>query len=546
VSHGHYATDKATDNGHRHATGRPSTGRLKAATLYSDDRVTLLVTGFVQSNLPEGARGEELLTPEAELAAPIPTLVVGEGSDHVVTTLSAGLVSAGYGAQFSCAAFESLKAAADASVGAPLLILIALGPDADAILADPIWAQWDRPGTAIARISMSDAAPSADTGTLVSDLGPVGSVTYRLPTAQWEALPMATVVVARLLEVERVQSDLRSQLETERGCEPLASCLEPGKLYPMTLELLLERLDCRRGIAFFSPSPAPQGTGVAARGFAEEIRDRLIRYLVDEKSLESTMGRGEIGVVPWGPLHHALGRVGLESPGALLSVPLHGEDREAGHVWILSEGRRFDEADLAAAHTIARRANAALATAERYHNAKEKAFIDDVTGCYNARYLLATADNEIQRAARYGNPLSVLFLDLDRFKTVNDVHGHLIGSETLRVLSKLLGQCVRQVDTLARYGGDEFTILLVDTSHDVALRIAERIRERVETHLFEAGHDGTLRLTISIGVSTCPGHGDTREILLDAADKAMYRAKSQGRNRVCSADELVGSSIRPS
>ena len=484
------------------------------------------------------------MVPDADLAAPIPTLVVGEGSDRVVTTLVGGLAAAGYGARFSCAAFDSVHSAADASVGARHLILIALGPDADAILEDPAWSQWERPGAAIVRIAMSDSTPSVDSGSFVSDTDSPGAATYRLPTAQAEALPMATVVVARLLEVEQTQSDLRSQLETERACEPLSSCLEPGQLYPMTLELLLERLDCRRGIAFFSPSPAPQGAGVAARGFPEEIRERLIRTLIDEKSLESTMGRGEIGVVPWGPLHHALGRVGLESPGALLSVPLRAGDWEAGHVWILSEGHRFDEADLAAARTIARRANAALATAERYHNAKEKAFIDDVTGVYNARYLLATADKEIQRAERYGNPLSVLFLDLDRFKAVNDAHGHLIGSETLRVVSKLLGQCVRQVDTLARYGGDEFTILLVDTPHDVALRIADRIRECVEAHLFEAGRDGTLRLTISIGVATYPLHGDSREPLLDAADKAMYRAKSEGRNRVSSADELAGPKSR--
>jgi two-component system cell cycle response regulator len=477
--------------------------------------------------------------PEGEPHAPIPTLVVGEAAEEVVSGLVAGLTATGYGGRFSCAAFESLHAAADASAGATLLILIALGPDADEILEDPVWSPWERPGAALARIAMSDATPSADTGSPPADLADAGAISYRLPTAQSEALPMATVVVARLLEVECVQSGLRSELDTERACEPLASCLEPGKLYPMTLELLLARLDCRRGIAFFSPSPAPQGTGIAARGFEEATRDRLIRFLVDEKSLESTMGRGEIGVVPWGPLHHALGRVGLESPGALLSVPLRGDDREAGHVWILSEGRRFDEADLATARTIARRANAALATAERYHHAKEKAFIDDVTGVYNARYLLTTADNEIQRAARYGNPLSVLFLDLDRFKTVNDVHGHLIGSETLRVLSGLLGQCVRQVDTLARYGGDEFTILLVDTPHDVALRIAERIRSRVETHLFEAGRDTTLRLTISIGVATCPLHGSTREVVLDAADKAMYRAKSEGRNRISSANDLT-------
>jgi diguanylate cyclase (GGDEF)-like protein len=490
--------------------------------------------------------GEEALVSETDLAAPIPTLVVGQDSDRVVTTLVAGLASAGFPDQFSCAAFGTVEAAADSSVGARHLILIALGADADAILSDPVWSQWERPGAALARIAMSDATPSVDIGSMVSEADSPGAATYRLPMAQSEALPMATVIVARLLEVERARSELRAQLATERACEPLASCLEPGKLYPMTLELLLERLDCRRGISFFSPSPAPQGAGVAVRGFPEEIRERLIRTLVKGKSLESTMGRGEIGVVPWGPLHHALGRVGLEPPGALLSVPLHGEDREAGHVWILSEGHRFDEADLAAAHTIARRANTALATAERYHNAKEKAFIDDVTGVYNARYLLATVDNEIQRAKRYGNPLSVLFLDLDRFKAVNDVHGHLIGSETLRVLSALLGQSVRQVDTLARYGGDEFTILLVDTPHDVAQRVAERIRSAVEAHLFEAGHDGTLRLTISIGVATCPEHGDSRERLLDAADKAMYRAKSEGRNRVSSANKLDGSGSQSS
>ena len=117
-------------------------------------------------------------------------------------------------------------------------------------------------------------------------------------------------------------------------------------------------------------------------------------------------------------------------------------------------------------------------------------------------------------------------------------HFFTIGSNTLRTLAKLLRDCVRQVDTLARYGGDEFTILLVDTPRDIALRVADRIRAAVESHLFEAGTQGTLRLTISIGVATCPNHGETRELLLEAADKAMYRAKSEGRNKVASADEL--------
>jgi diguanylate cyclase (GGDEF)-like protein len=476
---------------------------------------------------------------ETDVETPIPVLLVGHGASAILPSLVAGLVAAEQATRFACAAFERAPTAAGASTGATHLVLVGLGDEADAILADPVWEAWERPGTAVARIALSDALPSVDAGAVLPPEPAFGGLaTYRMPMAQAEALPMAVVVVSQLLEAERSREVLRAELATERACEPLATCLDPGKIYPMTLELLLEQIDARRGIAFFSPSPAPRSSGVAARGFDDETRDRLTRILIEEKSLEATMGRGEVGVVPWGPLHHALGQVGVEAPGPLLSVPLRGEEREAGHLWILSDGRRFSERDLATARTVARRASAALATAERYHDAKERAFIDDVTGVYNARYLLATADNEIQRAERYGNPLSVLFLDLDRFKLVNDRYGHLIGSDTLRVLSRLLRDCVRQVDTLARYGGDEFTILLVDTPHEVAMRIAERIRSRVEKHLFEAGREGSLRLTISIGVATCPNHGKTRELLLDAADKAMYRAKSEGRNRVASADDL--------
>jgi len=205
----------------------------------------------------------------------------------------------------------------------------------------------------------------------------------------------------------------------------------------------------------------------------------------------------------------------------------------------LEDGRRFEDQEIERAGIVASYAVTASANCERYQHAKERAFIDDVTEVYNARYLLATLENEIRRAGRYENPLSILFLALDRFKLVNDRHGHLVGSQVLRSLSQVLMQCVRDVDTLARYGGDEFTILLVDTDHREAHSIAERIRRTVEEHVFEAGRGGSLRLTVSLGVGTYPHHGSERNALLDVADKAMYRAKSLGRNQVCSANELT-------
>ena len=162
----------------------------------------------------------------------------------------------------------------------------------------------------------------------------------------------------------------------------------------------------------------------------------------------------------------------------MLAVPIHGRGAEGG-VLLVPEGERaFGELDLEIARLVAAHAQAAIQNAERYHQAKERAFVDDVTGAYNARYLFTALDHEIRRAERYGTQLTLLFLDIDRFKLVNDHHGHLVGSRTLRRLAEVLAQCIRQVDTLARYGGDEFTILLVDTSLESGLLIAERIRAR--------------------------------------------------------------------
>ena len=314
-------------------------------------------------------------------------------------------------------------------------------------------------------------------------------------------------------------------------------CLDPGELYAVALDLVLHTLRRERGMALFRRSSLPTADGVAFRGFGETESRRLRNLLLEQKpvGIESVERLERIGS---GPLIAALGEAGFEAD-AVLAVPIRGRESEAGVLWIFEQGEAFGSAETARAQVIASHAELALYNAERYSRAKERALVDDVTDVYNARYLLQATEHEIQRAQRYKKHLCVLFLDLDRFKRVNDRYGHLVGSQALRQLSGVLGQCVRQVDTLARYGGDEFTILLTDTDLETGRSVAERIRRKVSETLFEGGRDAPIRLNISIGVSCYPQDGQNRDTLLDVADKAMYRAKSLGRNRVCIAGDLA-------
>ena len=331
---------------------------------------------------------------------------------------------------------------------------------------------------------------------------------------------------------------LRARLDTLEECRVLSQCLEAGKVYPVALDLVLEVTGRQTGIAIFRRPQVPGSYSSVVRGLAEESSERLQQMLLDGKRPDLDAYR-QTEIVDRGDLVAAFHATDCHD-GPLLVVPLRGREGECGLLCVPVEDRSMGEDELGCIELVADRASTALNIAENYELAKERAFIDDVTQVYNARYLLSAVDSEIRRAERYDTDLSLLFLDLDRFKRVNDRNGHLVGTEALRRLVGVLKENVREVDTLARYGGDEFTILLGGSSHRDALQIAERIRSGVEGHVFEIGPGDRLELTLSIGVASFPEHGASRESLLEASDKAMYRAKSLGRNRVCSAGDLEG------
>jgi len=171
----------------------------------------------------------------------------------------------------------------------------------------------------------------------------------------------------------------------------------------------------------------------------------------------------------------------------------------------------------------------------RYHEeVRNRITYDQLTGLLTKESLYLALEMELKRCRKYSLPLAVLMMDLDHFKSVNDTHGHLMGSHVLSEVGRLIRESIRTDDVSARYGGEEFLAYLSERSADEALQAAERIRRTIEEEPITL--DGaTTGVTISIGIATFPEHGKDIKSLVGRADRELYRAKESGRNRVCAA-----------
>lgn len=171
--------------------------------------------------------------------------------------------------------------------------------------------------------------------------------------------------------------------------------------------------------------------------------------------------------------------------------------------------------------------------------------VDDVTGLYNQRKLLKDLDMAISRYKELKEEFSILFIDIDHFKQVNDGHGHLVGTHLLTAMGEHLKKTLRESDLIYRYGGDEFVMLIPDVSHDIAKLIGTRVLDAVKKEVFkiQSQRDNTkvdeFNLSVSIGVATYPKDASNREDILSIADRMMYEAKQGGRGRVCFTSDLL-------
>jgi two-component system, cell cycle response regulator len=234
------------------------------------------------------------------------------------------------------------------------------------------------------------------------------------------------------------------------------------------------------------------------------------------------------------PVRAAQALEGLPSPFAQVrAYPALDGDTVLGHAVLLFDEPPAEPAHEAAAY-LARHFALALRNLGRFAEVEDLAYLDDLTHLFNTRYLHMVLEQELRSAEQNeaGSVFSLLFLDLDLFKSVNDTHGHLVGSKVIVEAGRVVKGCVRDRDVVARFGGDEYVVLLRATDSGGALKVAERIRRTMETHHFLAREGLSLSLSTCIGVASFPEHARDKATLLDLADRAMYRGKRGSRNVV--------------
>lgn len=343
------------------------------------------------------------------------------------------------------------------------------------------------------------------------------------------SMPKATSLQLTLSVTTKLARLLQEQAERELVVNHLATAIRNS----LELESVLETAANEVGRALNVHSCAVRVEGALVgrlvnnyylRPDVAEDPDIAANLLKDVDSISRQLAHS--------PQAYVVDRINSENPSELADavVPLIYQGSYVGLLLVRSDdpARDWAENEVLMLHTVADQLAVAVNQAHLFSQMQQQALTDGLTGCYNRRSFELQLERDLHLATRMRQPLSLLMLDLDNFKHINDHSGHEAGDTALRLLAQNLRDELRAVDTPARFGGDEFVVILPQANREGAVLVAERLRKRIaEMEVPEFG-----QVTASFGVATFPTHASSRDTLVVAADRALYKSKNSGRNRV--------------
>jgi two-component system cell cycle response regulator len=366
--------------------------------------------------------------------------------------------------------------------------------------------------------------------------------------ASWQLRAARTELRDTTAELERARDDAVSNRRLVDILHEITGELAAGDIYRLLARRVAEALEISHCSIILARSDDALGT-IAATREDSAIRDTTIQ-LEAYPEIRAELESGHSVLVDDAATHplYAEARAKLAHENQTLdicsvaTIPFSIDRVRSGVLFLRTDRSQrnltaddvaFCEVVLRAAVAAIRRAQALETTRAENRRLEALATTDPLTRVLNRRALLDRLNAEVDRARRYDSSLTLLLLDLDHFKQINDTAGHLAGDTVLRQIGALLEEAIRKVDIVARYGGEEFVVILPETLSDGGVAFAERLRERIAAESFDVGAGRAVHLTVSIGIATFPSPlVSSTEDLFARADEALYRAKSGGRNQV--------------
>jgi diguanylate cyclase (GGDEF)-like protein len=337
-----------------------------------------------------------------------------------------------------------------------------------------------------------------------------------------------TTKLARLLQEQAVR-----EIAVNRISTAIRSSLELPSVLQTTVNEVGQALSAQSSaLSVEGEHGQPSLTTCYFRGSGGEPEDSTRDGLLGDIEAVGVRLRGRMKTY----VHDGSSNADESDACPVAAVPVIYHDRTMGVLMVTSDDphRLWQDNEIMLLRTVADQVAVAVNHARLFQQMQQQALTDSLTGCFNRRFFEIQLERDLHLATRMHQPVSLILLDIDHFKRVNDSHGHDAGDAALRILAGALREEVRGVDTAARYGGEEFAIILPQAGPEGALVVAERLRSRIE----KTDVPGVGCITASLGVATFPLDASARDLLVTTADRALYQAKRMGRNRVCSAADL--------